>query len=140
RTPCRWRRARSTPSRCRTRTDGPREPESCAQASPGLRSHPRLSRKLCGGGLWELEVGDPDIAVGFVSRHQGAARALALFDELPGACERAIAEQPLALTEHDGGDHQHQPVQQAAAEQLRVERRAALDDEIGTVLLLERRD
>ena len=55
------------------------------------------------------------------------------------ARRRAVAEQALALAEHDRRDHQGQFVEQAGVEQLRIERAAALDDQVRAVALLDRR-
>jgi hypothetical protein len=44
-----------------------------------------------------------------------------------------LAEQPLSAAKHDRKRHQGQSIDQACGEQLRIERTAALDDQVGPI-------
>src|SRR6185503_17565647 len=49
----------------------------------------------------------------------------------------AVAEQTFALAEDDRRDHQRELVEESRIEQLRIERAAALDDDVWAVALLD---
>jgi hypothetical protein len=48
-----------------------------------------------------------------------------------------LAEQPLPAAKYDRNRHQDQSIDQACGEQLRIERTAALDNQIGSIAILE---
>src|SRR6187551_3937833 len=122
---CRWRKARSAPSTCRTRRDARR-----ALALPLARFHLIAAFELFLARFLCFEAAGLDVARRFIGRYDDSGTRHKMVGELQCAAFFGPVEDALAVAQDNGERHEHQPVDQSGTEQRRIERAAALDEQV----------